>query len=415
MTVSARNLKTMPSMPFWRAALMGLAALTLASCGSMSKMGGLLSDSPSEPATEQQVAPPLPVEPSVPGAPAKVALLLPVSAPGETGQIATAMKQAAELALIDAGGSGVTLISKDTLGTAEGAAAAAQQALDEGAQLVIGPLLGSEVQAVAPIAQARNVPVVAFSSSSSVAGNGVYLMSFLPEEEVANIIRYASDNKLLKVAGLLPKSQYGAVVERALLQSAQTRGVTVAGIVRFPRTAQSLIDPARETVGVVNDSGRGVQALLIAESGPMLTSLGVVLKNAGYTPGKIKLLGTGLWDAADTRDIPLVQGGYYAGVAPELVKRFNDRYGQQYFGKPNRIASLAYDAVSLSIILARTDSKAPFTREALTNTEGFQGVNGLFRFRQNGLIERGLAILQVMPGGPPQVVAPAPERFTPGT
>lgn len=394
-----------------RLAFLALAGLMLASCGGVSKMGGLLSDS-----SESETVQPLPNDlPPAAGSGAKVAILLPVTAPGETGEIAVSMQRAAELALIDAGGAGVTLISKDTLGTAEGAAAAAQQALDEGAQLVIGPLLGSEVQAVAPLAQARNVPVIAFSSSSSVAGNGVYLMSFLPEEEVANIIRYASENGLTKVAGLLPKSQYGAVVERSFLQSAQARGVTIAGVTRFPRTAQALVDPARETVGIVNDPGRGVQALLIAEGGPMLTSLGVVLRNAGYQPGKVKLLGTGLWDNPDTSAIPLAHGGLYAGVAPELVKRFNDRYGQQYFGKPTRIASLAYDAVSLSIILARNSAQQPFTREAFTNPEGFQGVNGLFRFRQNGLIERGLAILQVSPGGPPQVVAPAPERFIPGT
>ena len=410
MSASANPMISPFRLPFLRSALLGLAALALASCGGLSKMGGLLSDNAQE---ETPIA--APAEPVVQGSGIKVALLLPITAPGDTGDIATGMKQAAELALIDAGGSGVTLLTKDTLGTAEGAAAAATQALDEGAQLIIGPLLGSEVQAVAPLAQARQVPVIAFSSSSSVAGNGVYLMSFLPEEEVSNIIRYASENGLTKVAGLLPKSQYGAVVERAFLQSAQQRGVTVSGIARFPRTNQAMVDPAREAVGIVNDAGRGVQALLIAEGGPMLNSLGLNLKNAGFDPTRLKLLGTGLWDNRDTSGIPLAAGGLYAGVSPEMVARFDERYSQQYFGKPDRIASLAYDAVSLSIILARNPQGQQFTQSALTNPEGFQGVNGLFRFRQNGLIERGLAILQVMPGSAPQVIAPAPERFPPAS
>ena len=410
MSASATRMISPFRLPLLRSALLGFAALALASCGGLSKMGGLLSD---DAKVETPIA--VPAEPVVQGSGVKVALLLPLTAPGDTGDIATGMKQAAELALIDAGGSGVTLLTKDTLGTAEGASAAATQALDEGAQLIIGPLLGSEVQAVAPLAQARQIPVIAFSSSSSVAGNGVYLMSFLPEEEVSNIIRYASENGLTKVAGLLPKSQYGAVVERAFLQSAQQRGVTVSGITRFPRTNQAMVDPARETVGIVNDAGRGVQALLIAEGGPMLNSLGLNLKNAGFDPTRLKLLGTGLWDNRDTSGIPLAAGGLYAGVSPEMVARFDERYSQQYFGKPDRIASLAYDAVSLSIILARSPQGQQFTQSALTNPEGFQGVNGLFRFRQNGLIERGLAILQVMPGSAPKVIAPEPERFPPAS
>lgn len=403
---------TMTRSSVLRGALLGLAGLVLASCGGLNKMNGLLSDNPSAPtdsATLDQ-----PVQPTVAGAGSKVALLLPLSAPGDTGDIALGMKNAAELALIDAGGSGVTLITKDTLGTAEGATAAAQQALDEGAQLIIGPLLGSEVQAVAPMAQAKKVPVVAFSSSSSVAGNGVYLMSFLPEEEVSNIVRYASEKGLTKLAAILPKSQYGSVVEQSFLRAAQAKNITVPGITRFPRNAQAMRDPAREAVGTLNDPERDVKAVLIAEGGPMLTSLGVNLKQAGFDPNKVTRLGTGLWDADGTSDIPLAQGGLFAGVAPEFVKRFDDRYGQQYFGKPNRIASLAYDAVSLSIILARNPEGQRFTEAAITNPEGFQGVNGLFRFRKNGLIERGLAILQVMPGGKPQVVEAAPERFPPG-
>lgn len=393
-----------------RAALLGLAALALASCGGVSRMGDLLSDNPSSPPQ------PAPVETPALGDGAKVALLLPLSAPGDTGQIAIAMKQAAELALIDAGGSGVTLITKDTLGTAEGATAAATAALDEGAELVLGPLLGSEVQAVAPIASARQVPVVAFSTASSVAGNGVYLMSFLPEEEVSNIIRYASENGLTKLAGLLPKSQYGSVVERALLTSAAAKGVTVAGIARFPRTAQALVDPSREAVGIVNDPERGVQAILIAESGPILSALGTNLKAAGFNQSKVKILGTGLWDSEGSGSIQLAQGGLYAGVAPEFVKRFEERYGQQYSSKPNRLASLAYDAVSLAVILARNPAGQRFTQATITNPEGFQGVNGLFRFRANGTVERGLAILQVQPGGgTPVVVSPAPQAFPPAS
>jgi branched-chain amino acid transport system substrate-binding protein len=349
--------------------------------------------------------------PSAPsGEGVKVALLLPTTAAGDQAQIAISMKQAAEMALIDAGSSGITLITKDTAGTAEGAAAAAEAALAEGTELILGPLLGAEVQAVAPIAQAKNVPVIAFSSSSGVAGNGTYLMSFLPEEEVSNIVRHLGATGKTSIAALLPKVQYGLAVEKALTAAGQRYGVSIAAIERFPRNNLAIVDPANKIMAAVNDPSRKVQALLIAEGGDLLRTLGAALKKAGYDQNRTQTLGTGLWDNPVTSSTPIALGGIYAGVSPDLVQRFDDRYKSSYGTRPSRLASLAYDAVSLAVILSKGQPGQRFGAASITNPEGFQGINGLFRFRENGIIERGLAILQVTSNGV-SVVAPAPSRF----
>lgn len=122
------------------------------------------------------------------------------------------------------------------------------------------------------------------------------------------------------------------------------------------------------------------------------------------------MLGTGLWDERSTSSIALINGGWYAGVSPGLVERFDSRYRQAYGNSPPRIASLAYDAVSLAVIAGRNAPGGRIATTAITNPEGFRGVNGLFRFRQSGLIERGLSILEVTPTGPREV-SPAPQRF----
>jgi ABC-type branched-subunit amino acid transport system substrate-binding protein len=320
------------------------------------------------------------------------------------------MKQAAEMALIDAGSSGITLISKDTAGTAAGAASAAQSALSEGAELILGPLLGAEVQAIAPLAQGQNVPVIAFSSSSGVAGNGTYLMSFLPEEEVANIVRHMASTGKTSLAALLPKVQYGLAVEKALVTSAQRYGVSIAAIERFPRNNLAIVDPVNKVMTAVNDPSRNVQALLVAEGGELLRTLGAALKKAGYDQSKVQTLGTGLWDNPVTSATSIAIGGIYAGVSPDLVQRFDDRYKSSYGTRPSRLASLAYDAVSLAIILSKGETGQRFSATSITNPEGFQGINGLFRFRENGIIERGLSVLEVTSSGV-KVVAPAPSRF----
>jgi branched-chain amino acid transport system substrate-binding protein len=381
----------------WRCALLGVIALFLAACSGSTDLGGLFRDS----GPESQ--PP----PQIPAGGKKVALLLPLSASGETQRIAASMKQAAELALIDAGNAGITLITKDTGGTPNGAEAAVQAALDEGAQLILGPLLSVEVQAVKPIAEGRGVNVIAFSSVSAVAGQGTYLLSFLPEEEIANIVRYAAAQGHHRLAVLLPKTQYGANVEQALMQAARNSGVMIAAAERYSRESIGEGEPARKIAQVIADQANHIDALLIPEGGEQLRALGIILSQNGVNPQTVKILGTGLWDDKLTPSTPIAGGGLYAGVAPDLVQRFETRYSSTYGSKPPRIASLAYDGVSLAIGLAK---HGEFTAAGIASADGFQGQNGLFRFRDDGLIERGLSILQMTPSGP-QVVEQAPSRF----
>jgi ABC-type branched-subunit amino acid transport system substrate-binding protein len=355
-----------------------------------------------------QIEPQLPqVSPTA----AKVALILPLTGQGETARIGVALKQAAELALFDATDPDIELITKDSGGTPQGAAAAASAALAEGAEIILGPLLASEVQAVSAVARQRNVPVVAFSTIGSVAGSGVYLLSFLLEEEVTQVVGYAADNGGRRIAALLPDSPFGTTVERALASSAKAHGAGLVAVERYAATSQGLGDAANRIAQAVRDGA--VEAVMIPDGGEALRQAGFALQQAGVSPGQIRVLGTGAWDDARIGTIPIAVGGWFAGVPTELLSRFQERYSKTYFSQPPRIASLAYDAVSLAIILGRDTSVQRFSAAKITDQEGFQGINGLFRFRSNGLVERGLAILEVTPTGP-RVIAPAPQRFGAG-
>ncbi|MGE0212805.1 MAG: penicillin-binding protein activator [Parvibaculaceae bacterium] len=360
-----------------------------------------------------QPAPPQPAP--VPQAPVltgvKVALILPLSGAGETARIGQAMKQAAEMALFDAGNAGITLVTKDTGGTGPGAERAAREAIAEGAELILGPLLANEVQAVSPVARASNVPVIAFSSVSATGGRGTYLLSFLPEQEVDAIIRHAGQNGIRSVVVMLPKTPYGSEVERAVVDAGKRNGVEVTAIERYSRTPEAVNEPAKRTAEAVNAGV--VQGVMIAEGSDMLRQIGFALQRQGLSPAKARMLGTGLWDDASARTTPVVVGGWYAGVAPDLIARFDQRYSKSYGRSAPRLASLSYDAVSLAIILGRGGQGQRFSTAAITNPEGFQGINGLFRFRPNGLSERGLSILELTSGGP-RVIAPAPQRFMAG-
>ena len=219
---------------------------------------------------------------------AKIALLLPLTANGGAADIAKALKEAGELAVFEAGQAGIILTTKDTKGTPAGAQAAAQAAVNEGAELIIGPLFSSSVKAVAPVVQAANVPVIAFSTDRNVAAEGIYLLSFLPDQEVARVVDHAIASGRRNFAALVPKSPYGAVIERALVAEAKRKGGKVVAVERYARNEQSIQAPAKKIAQSVLDQNRNVQALLIGEGGNLLRSIGSVLQQEGVSNSTVK-------------------------------------------------------------------------------------------------------------------------------
>jgi len=124
----------------------------------------------------------------------------------------------------------------------------------------------------------------------------------------------------------------------------------------------------------------------------------------------VQLLGSGLWDTPEIGGDPALVGGWFASSPPEARQEFERRYNATYGHNPPRLASLGYDAAALAAVMARGQAGEPFSQQAILNPSGFTGVDGLFRFTPNGLVQRGLAVLQVEPQGA-SVVSPAPQSF----
>jgi ABC-type branched-subunit amino acid transport system substrate-binding protein len=335
--------------------------------------------------------------------PARVALLLPLSSPSaETRGVAEALQKAAELALFDAENSDVLLMPRDDGGTPEKAAAAARKAIADGAEIIIGPLFAQSVAAVAPVARAQKVPVVGFSSDRSVGGRGVYLLSFQPETEVSRIVSYAVKTGHNSLAALVPNTPYGDIVAEAFRNSAALARANIATVQTFDEKPELIAPSTREV------AQSGADAVLIGEGGVMLQAIGPSLAIGGARG--TKLLGTGLWDDVSITREPTLANSWFAAPAPASFRAFANHYRATFSAAPPRIATLAYDAVSLAALLAQGKPYQRFTEAALTDPSGFSGVDGIFRFKDDGSAERGLAILEVGPNGF-NVVDPAPKTF----
>lgn len=297
----------------------------------------------------------------------------------------------------------IQLLIKDDAGSPQGAQQGAQQACDEGAEIILGPLFAGSVPATAQVARTRNISVIAFSTDSSVAGRGVYLLSFLPESDAIRIVDYSASVGKRSFAALLPDNAYGTVVEGAFKTAVSRRGGRIVAFEKYSGDRNTAARTVAQSLG-------GADALLLADDGDSVVATADALTAAGANLRNIQLLGTGLWDNPRVYNSASLQGGLYAAPDPAGFRAFAGRYRTRFGGDPVRTATLAYDAVALVAALARTQGAQRFAPDVLTNASGFAGIDGLFRFRSDGTNERGLAVMRVGSGGG-QAVAGAPKSF----
>lgn len=382
----------------------GLLFMGLTSCGH--------KDSPETMSPPREVAPkpqtkPLPPPPSpaplpTPSGPPthKVGLLLPLSGP--QADLGKGLLDAAEMALFESHSSSLILLPQDTT---QGAHQAALKALDEGAELLLGPIFSTEVDAVKPLLSARHIHLISFSTDQNVAGNGTFILGFLPSQQIERTLAYAKEKGISKIAALTPDDAYGHLIDQTLKRLESQGIIHLLGITHY--TKADILEGNPGNARLLEDmtlyKSKGLEALLIPEGGENLVTLMTLLQ--GHMP--LKILGSGQWDTPATlRVSSVLKEGFFASPDPQERRNFEARFQKAYGYTPPRIATLAYDATALAAALADKG----YTLQNLTFTQGFSGIDGLFRLTPQGLNERGLAVFEVGFSGF-KVLSPAPQSF----
>src|ERR1700692_4436211 len=253
---------------------------------------------------------------------------------------------------------------------------------------------------------ARSVPGVPFSTDAKGAARGVYLLSFLPESDVERIIGYAAGQGKKSFAALVPDNAYGTVVEGAFKAAVGRRNGRVVALEHYPLDRAQMQGPAR----TIAQAAHRADAIFIPDGADAVPPVVQSLVSSGIDTKKAQLLGTGLWEDAQIFSTPALEGAWYAGPDSSGFRNFSARYRTRYGQDPVRTATLAYDAVALVAALIKTQGAQRFAEETLTNASGFTGIDGLFRFKQDGTNQRGLAVLRVSPTGG-QVINAPPKGF----
>ncbi|WP_411341172.1 penicillin-binding protein activator [Sphingopyxis sp. J-6] len=369
-------------------------------------MAGVLAACQVVPKSNGPATPPPPDRPADdigPGLPTdtdrhRVALLVPETGPNA--DVGTAIANATTMALLDSRTEKVRITTYDT---ALGAAAAARQAVADGNKLILGPLLSEDVAAVAPIARAAKVPVLSFSNDSSVAGNGVFIMGFVPGQSVERVVAYARGKGHVRFGALVPKNVYGDRSAAAFRTAVTEAGGTLVAVESYDRSATALSGAARRLA-----SGGAMDAVLIADSGGTAIRAVPLIKSSGNK----QILGTELWNTeASLGSNAAMRGAWFASVSDGLYGQLAGKYRTRFGKAPYRLASLGYDSVLLTVRIAR-DWKpgTSFPASRLLAADGFGGIDGIFRFNNRGIALRALEVSEVGAGGF-RVVDPAPTKW----
>ncbi len=348
--------------------------------------------------------------------PVTVAMLLPLRGFGQAALIGKGLKQAGELALFESDNPSVQLIVKHDDGTPQGAEAATKEAISEGAEIIVGPLFGASVPAVTRVAQASQVPVLTFSNDRAVAGNGAYLMSYLPQAEVSRIVSFALARGKRRFAALVPTGAYGDTVEMAFKAAIAQGGGQVMALERYEASANAMLEPAKRVFDIVKESasmGAPVDVLFLPGNRETLPVLGPQVAYANIDTRTTQLIGLGGWDYPNIGRDEVFVGGWYPGPDPRGWQAFAERFAKTFGQAPPRVASHAYDAVKLAITLSDRPKGQRFSQANLTSPSGFDGVDGRFVLLPDGLSKRALAVLQVQKFGATVIDGPVETGIAP--
>ena len=351
-------------------------------------------------------APPSPAMAGMDRGSPQVALLLPLS--GQHAALGNTLLEAAQMALLETGqggGSGITLVPRDTTGTPEGAEAAARKALDDGARLILGPLFSNEVRAAAGPARERGVPIIAFTNDADVASEGVFIMGLHPRPQIRRVVRAAAAAGARRFSILAPASAYGQRGAQAAEETIPQVGGSIVAVEFYDPGGSDAQETARRLARQAADM------VVLPEGPPRAATLAPIYAYYESRGARARFLGTQLWEDPSMWREPALYGSWFAAPPAEARTVFMERFAALQGRQPPRIATLPYDATALASVLARRPGGADFSIESITQPNGFTGVEGLFRFRRDGLSDRAFAVMEIRRGSNPVVVSPAPATF----
>lgn len=353
--------------------------------------------------------------------PVRGVMLLPLS--GKSQSVGQAFQNSGMMALQERPHSPMELIFLDTRGTPEGIREAWQIAKEQNPDVIIGPIFGTELTA---LKQERiSVPIISFTTNHELLEQNVYSLGILIPNQVERLVRFMCEAGQKRIAVIGPEDKTGELTMNRLAQTIErcpdmtldkvslykpdTVNFNSAVLKIVPKPInpkkKNLTPEEQELLATPMADRLTFDALFIFEDGVKLQQVISLMAYYDVTPKVVPFYGLANWESS--KDRALI-GGYYTATPPDRMKKFLNRYRSVYGATPPRIASLAYDAVSLMALLAERQA---LSAADLTQSVGFNGVNGRFRLNPDGMNEHLLEIHQKTSASRAVTISPEPDEF----
>ncbi|WP_138935578.1 penicillin-binding protein activator [Roseovarius arcticus] len=350
-------------------------------------------------------------QPIDPGAPVMVALLVPhgSSGPGEAA-LARDLEAAARMAVADLSGVQIDLRVYGTAGQPAQAQQAALNAVADGAKIIIGPLHAESANAVAVAVAPKNVNVLAFSNNPTIAGGNLFILGQTFDNTADRLTRFAARQGKKRILTVYSNNLAGQLGQQAIAKAAANSGAQIVANVGYDFSQNGVVAAVPQITSAAQTNSADA-IFLTANSAGALPLFAQMLPENGLDPAMMQYIGLARWDTPpQTLALPGVQGGWFAMPDQTKAARFQSRFAQTNGNQPHPIAGLAYDGIAAVGALIKTGKRNALSKSGLTQSAGFQGVDGVFRLRGDGTNQRGLAVATVR-GGKVVILDPAPRGF----
>ena len=317
-----------------------------------------------------------------------VAILLPLT--GRLAEIGKPMLRAAQLALSVPGSP--ILIVKDTAGSPDAAAQAAEDAIAEGARLILGPVTAAETGRVAGVARRGRVPVLAFTNDQAQSQPNVWTLGITPGQQVRRLVVAAAQSNKTPVAALLPDNDFGRAMAEELNRAAAGGGPPPPFIRMHGPGKDSITAVVNELAGTAGpEQVMPFGSILLGAVGADLKFFAVAFPAVKIDTKIVQIMGPGLWiDPASGSGV--LAGAWCAAPDPAARQALIRDYNAKYKEPPRPVADLAYDGGSIARVLA---AQGRMNVGGLTQPAGFAGVDGLLTLLPDGQVRRSLSLFRV--------------------
>ena len=353
----------------------------------------------------------------------RVGLLLPMK--GQNYRIGKSLLNAIHLALYKTQNKNIKIFVRDT-SSIEGVTKAYYEFLDLNIDIILGPVFSDKVNELKSLSSGNKIQTITFSNNLNIANENIFISGLTLKDEIQSIINYAENNNLKKFAIIAPENIYGNTIIQHFEYSTLNKDISILSKVFFdPKNpdfyevaklisdyenrSQNLLDKiellkkensekSKKEIKVLqrNDTYGDLQfdSLYIAvESFQQLSLLSSTLPYYDVDPKKIQYFGTSLWNKDAIIKEPGLNNSIFVSLEKDKAKIFNDLYQTLYNEVPHPIAIYGFDAVG--IISSLNNQNLGIKKENILTEMGFSGLTGMFKFNEDGVVERKLALYRI--------------------